>query len=180
MKILMLIDSMNVGGAETHVETLSGELANMGHSVTLASAGGKICKRMARDKIKLVLLPPITPSAEKTVKNSLICRIFTARKILSRLIKKEKPDVVHAHTRRTALLSHAICKALKIPLIVSAHAMLSMKFPKNLLSVWGDGTIAVSEDIKKHLALHGAPVKSIEVIFNGVKLPKGENEKCEK
>ena len=58
--------------------------------------------------------------------------------------------------------------------------MLSMKFTKNLLSVWGDGTIAVSEDIKKHLALHGAPVKSIEVIFNGVKLPKGENEKCEK
>ena len=180
MKILMLIDSMDMGGAETHVEILASELVATGNEITVACAGGKISERMAHGKINFISLPPITSNAPKYSNSSLPCRILFSKRILSRLIKKEKPDIVHAHTRRTAFISQGICKRYKIPLVVTAHAQFSMRFPKNLLSKWGDGTIAVSEDIKNHVALYGARVKRLEIIFNGVKLPKGDVGKCEK
>ena len=41
MKILILIDTLDIGGAESHVEVLATELRYMGHEVIVASAGGK-------------------------------------------------------------------------------------------------------------------------------------------
>ena len=47
-----------------------------------------------------------------------------------------------------------------------------MDFFKKSLSKWGDYTIAVSEDIKKHLIQNGVKSSQITVIYNGVNLPK--------
>jgi hypothetical protein len=52
-----------------------------------------------------------------------------------------------------------------------------MKFPKNLLSKWGDGTICVSEDIKNHLLEYKIASKQLCIIANGVKLPQNTFEK---
>ena len=46
MKILMLIDSLGVGGAETHVETLAQDLATLGCEVVVASSGGAIADKL--------------------------------------------------------------------------------------------------------------------------------------
>ena len=46
MKILILSDSLNVGGAETHIELLANEIYKMGHEVAVASAGGLIQSRL--------------------------------------------------------------------------------------------------------------------------------------
>ena len=52
MKILMLIDSLDVGGAETHVETLALELVKMGCEVSIASNGGKIAQMLEGEGVK--------------------------------------------------------------------------------------------------------------------------------
>ena len=44
MKILMLADKMDIGGAETHIITLIEELIKRGIDVTLVSNGGVYIK----------------------------------------------------------------------------------------------------------------------------------------
>ena len=175
MKILMLIDSLDVGGAESHVEVLATELSAMGHEIIVASAGGVICKRLRRTNVRCVCLPKILKNGQKSGKCSFVCSFFALQSIISRLVRHIKPDVVHAHTRRTAFLVNRVCKTQKIPLIVTAHALFVMNFPKNLLSKWGNQTIVVSEDIKNHLVAHKIPREQISVIANGVKLPTRDN-----
>lgn len=170
MKILLLIDNLCSGGAETHVELLARELSALGHKVCVASAGGEIADKLSRMGIELLHLPfPKNNKKLNTLTAFFHC--FLAQKLLSDYIHHHSPKIIHAHTRKMAFLAHGICKREKIPLIVTAHSKSSMKFPKNILSKWGDGTIAVSLDIKKHLISHGTPADQIKVINNGVCLP---------
>ena len=171
MKILMLIDYLDVGGAETHVEQLSLELASMGHNITVGSAGGAVFEKLKKKGISCVRLPRIsseTPGGEYLFPLHLLRTGGMVRE----LIYRGNFDVVHAHTRRMSFLASRICRSYKIPLVVTAHAKFSMKFPKNLLSGWGDKTVAVSEDIKNHLLKQGVKPNRIFVVENGVKLPK--------
>ena len=68
MKILMLIDSLGVGGAESHVEILATELAKMGHEIIVASAGGVLCKRLRGANVRCVFLPKILKNGQKSLK----------------------------------------------------------------------------------------------------------------
>ena len=51
MKILILTDRLDVGGAETHIALLARELIKDGHEVTVASSGGAIAERLKNSKI---------------------------------------------------------------------------------------------------------------------------------
>lgn len=162
IKILMLIDSLDVGGAETHVETLVRELCALGCKVAVASGGGEVARRLGKSGVRHIRFSGSAPA-------SLFASIFA-------IIARENPDVVHAHTRKTAFCAHFACKALGIPLVMTAHARFSMSEPKKLLSKWGDATIAVSRDIKNHLLLNTRlSPNRITVIENGVKI---ENKLC--
>ena len=174
MKILLLIDALEIGGAETHVELLATELKSMGHEIVVASGGGKIHERLIKNGIQCIRLPKI--EVIDPIGKPLTCKMLYVRQLLrqkravARLIDRINPHIVHAHTRRTAFFTHQICKKHKIPLVVTAHAKFSMKFPKKALSKWGDTTIAVSEDIKNHLVQHGVSPKNIEIVPNGVNI----------
>ena len=173
MKILMLADALDVGGAETHIETLARELKKCGNSVAVASRGGRIAEKMRKSGISHVNLPKTSGKSRKNT--PCVLEIFLDFAKISRVISKNRPDVVHAHTRKTAFLAKPVCRALKIPLIVTAHAKFSMKFPKAALSVWGDRTIAVSEDVARHVASHCAHKNlQISVINNGISLENGQ------
>ena len=174
MKILLLIDSLDVGGAETHVEILAKNLSEAGHKITIASAGGIIYKRLPQKDIKCICLPKILKCRSKRAKIGFACSCLALRDFILRLIEREKPDIVHAHTRRTAFLAHYACKKRKMPLVVTAHALFSISFSKKWLSKWGDCTIAISDDVKNHLTKHGIPHKRIEIVPNGVYLPPKE------
>lgn len=186
MKILMLADTLNTGGAETHIKTLAISLKKLSQGVTVASSGGSVAKQIVKNGVPHRKLPDTNgkyasnfrqcnKSAPK-IENlpfAFVQAVRTSRAI-SRIIESEKPDIVHAHTRRTAFLAKYICRMRKIPLIVTAHASFDMEFPKNILSQWGDGLVCVSEDVKTHLLHHSLSIKlpeDIEIIFNGVNLP---------
>ena len=165
MKILMLIDSLDVGGAESHVETLADGLSALGCEVAVASAWGKTAEKMVKNDIKWLPLPSF---CSKMMPNPI--KIIQIKNLIDRYSKEQAPDIVHAHTRMTALLARPACKKRKIPLVTTAHALFSMKFPKNLLSTWGDATICVSEDIAHHLQKHSpTPPQNVKIIRNGIK-----------
>lgn len=169
MKILMLTSELDVGGAETHIETLCRALKSKGHEVCAASGGGRIAERMAKDGIRHILL-------KKSSKSPL--SLLKAQKAICEIIKKEMPDVVHAHSRQEACFASVACFFLGVPHVTTAHAMFSMTPLKSRLSRWGKGTVAVSEDIKKHLIQRGgADAEKITVIENGVFVPSAPEDR---
>ena len=66
MKIFMLIDAMDVGGAETHVFELSRTLVKMGHDVTVLSTGGRMTKALRDAGVRHIEVPDMTMESGST------------------------------------------------------------------------------------------------------------------
>ena len=160
-----MADGMNAGGAETHVETLARGLMERGHTVSLFSTGGAVADRLFREGIATHTVPRVGRNP---------FRFFAARRRLCRLMRTERFDVLHAHTRMTALISRKICipcgrKREKCVRIVTVHARFRTRPLFRVLSDWGDRTIAVSEDLRAYVAdAYRVPAECVDVIPNGV------------
>ena len=160
MKILMLCDSMDCGGAETHVLTLSSALVARGHEVYVVSRGGRLVKELLRAGVKHLTL-------QFSARSPLSMLSYRAK--LCRLLKKESFDVVHAHSPLTSFLAQSVVTRHKKAFIVTAHAHFSASPLRRRLSRWGNSTIAVSEDIKQYLVKnYSLLANKVTVITNGV------------
>ncbi len=160
MKIIMIANGMDIGGAETHILELSAALCEKGHSVTVASPIGAYTKELRRKGIRTVRMPRF----DGTVRS-----FYAQMKKLFSLCRQVKPDVLHAHTRPGILQSVWIGKIMSIPVVATAHLPFQKETFFERRTQWGDTVLAVSEDIKKHLMLHYAvPDKNIEIIRNGI------------
>ena len=114
MKILMLADRMESGGAETHIAMLTEGLFQRGVDVSLLSEDGTAARRLAEGGIPWRRLHPL--KRDPWV-------LSLARRRLRRLQETERFDVLHAHGRLTAQLLRG-CEGWRgTPLgIVTAHA----------------------------------------------------------
>ena len=155
MKILILADTMDIGGVETHVYELSRALFSMGHRVKIFSDGGRTASLL---KSEAELLECGCSNRLSLMKG--------ASKLLA-VLQSFKPDVVHAHTRKTLFLANSVLKVLPFPLVFTAHAKFSSSRLKAFLTKPPLNTIAVSRDIGKDVKdRFGA--KSVTVIPNGI------------
>lgn len=161
MKILICATRMGIGGAETHVLTISVAAAKRGHRVTVVSAGGAYVAKLAEAGVRHVRLPldKRDPAA-----------ILHCAARLSALAKKENFDVAHAHGRIPAL----VCKILKgkpwfPPLAVTVHGIYD-RFPlPHALTASGERTIAVSEDVAEHcVRQYAMEPHDVTIVRNGV------------
>ena len=160
MKILMLTDKMELGGAETHILTLCSSLIRRGHSVTVVSSGGTLAKGLTAAGARHITLP----LSEKSPRQ--LARAYIG---LSRLIGSGKFDLVHSHARLPSLLASSLAKKNSIPMVCTVHARFSLSSYRKRLSRWGNMSIAVSEDLKQYLAdCHGIPPENVYVIHNGI------------
>ena len=119
MKILILTDKLDIGGAETHIALLARELMENGHEVTVVSAGGAVAERLKSSKITHVSMPLGTHSP---------IRWLILRHKIRKLIRREGFEVAHAHARVPALLIYGV-RRLGCAEIVTVHA----KFRAGLL-----------------------------------------------
>ena len=161
MKILMLIDRMESGGAETHVETLAYELKRRGHEVELISSGGAIADRMERRGVKQYRFSAVGNAVQNFV---------FARRMLKKLVLSERYDIVHAHTRGTALMVRGIAGfGRETASVVTVHAAFEWKLFLEKICYWGEKTIAVSEDLRvRSVDYFDVPPEAITVVPNGV------------
>lgn len=161
MKILMLIDRMESGGAETHVETLTYELKRRGHEVELLSSGGTIADRMERRGVRQYRF---------SIVGNAVQNLTSARRMLKNLVLSEQYDVVHAHTRGTALMMRGIAGFGREPAsVVTVHAAFEWQPFWEKICYWGEKTIAVSEDLRvRSIDFFDIPAEAITVVPNGV------------
>lgn len=163
-KILMATNGMQIGGAETHILELSIELKRMGHDVTVISRGGVYVQELERNGIVHV-------SAPLDSKNFL--KMIKSYQILKRVIKEGNFDIVHAHARIPAFLCGLLKKKLNFRFITTAHWVFNVTKLLQIMTNWGERTIAVSEDIKAYLIEnYGEDPNKITVTINGIDTQK--------
>ena len=94
--------------------------------------------------------------------------------ILQDVIKKEQPDVVHAHARIPGFLCGRLQRSMGFPFVTSCHGVYQVSGALRLLSNWGDRTLAVSEDIRDYLIhQYNIPPQHITLTINGKQVFQG-------
>lgn len=160
MKILMLTDSMENGGAETHVYELSRSLCRLGHRVTVLSRGGAMAEKLRAEGIRHVDVPTLSARGGQ---------LFPSLRAVLAAARKERPTLIHAHTRQTAFLCHLLSPFLSVPAVFTAHARFHEGGAGQLLRLFRGRIIAISEDVRAHLVhAFGMSEDRITVIGNGM------------
>ncbi|HEX9269218.1 MAG TPA: glycosyltransferase [Candidatus Limnocylindria bacterium] len=118
-RILLVCDSLSIGGAERHVIGLAAALRRRGHDVTMAcSIDGPLGHRLADSGIALHAL------ADRLVKRR--ASISYAR-LLDRLIRGRRFDLVHAHMHASAVAAAVISARRNVPLVITEHSEASWR-----------------------------------------------------
>lgn len=159
MKILFLADRLENGGAETHIETLACGLAARGHEVTVLSAGGRVADRLKACGIRCIWDRPLGRSP---------LRFLLGLLFLRRLLRRERFDILHAHTRARGALLGCLSPRFGVR-VFTCHAARCGALTR--LACRGSAVIAVSEDLREGLLrCHAVPAEAITVIPNGIEL----------
>jgi len=131
-KILMALNSFNIGGAETHVLELCKGLKENNYNVCVASGGGLLVGQLSKAGIKHFTLPLHT--------NNPIS-MYVSYHMLYEIIKQEHINIIHAHARIPAFLCGILQKRMDFFLVTTVHYNFKTSFPLNILSNWGDSAL---------------------------------------
>lgn len=170
MKIIQVIPSFDLAGAEIMCENLIYALAKLGHEVVAVSLYDRktaISKRLEKKNIKVYYLgkkPGFDISIYKKIKN---------------IFKSESPDVVHTHLYVTKYV-FPVAKKLKIKVIHTVHSVaqyentkLSRKLNKIYFKNGSAVPVALSKKIQATIVdEYGLESDFVPVIFNGIDLGK--------
>ena len=155
MNILMALSQLEITGAEVYATTIADELIERGNKVYIVS--DTLTTPTKAEYIKL-----------EFNKRSLIKRIEHI-KFLYKLIKEKDIQIVHAHSRASSWSCQVACKLAGIPLITTTHGRQPIHFSRKLIKAFGDYSIAVCENIKKHMVNDiGFSENKTSVILNPV------------
>lgn len=153
LHICMITSSLDIGGAETHIITLSRQLAKLGHKVTIISSGGS-------------LVAPFPGIRHLTLPLNDKKEFFFCLLVLRAHFKHAHYDVIHTHARYPAFLCR-LCGAS--PLVSTAHWPFYTGHLLGKLPVWGKKILAVSPDIAAYLGSeYHIPEKDILLTVNGI------------
>ena len=161
MKILMLTAALDSGGAETHILELAHALTKNSHQIVVASSGGRIAEQLENEGISHINIPLHSKKPH---------HLFSSLLRLRALIKTQKFDVIHVHSRISAFLCKLLLRKQRSPCVVSTvHARFASGPLKRRFSFWGRSAIAVSEDLRDFLSsVYGVPYDNITVIPNAI------------
>ncbi len=164
MKIMHLLPSLSSGGVEQVVLELCQGLTEKGVECVVVSAGGPMVAMIEATGARH-LTRPIGKKSLKT---------FMQVGKMVRLLKEERPDILHLHSRVPAWVGYLAARrlpaAIRPHVITTFHGFHSVNFYSAIMAK-GDRVIAVSECMKEHI-LQQYPgkvePKNIYVIPNSV------------
>jgi len=157
MNILLVCHTKSYGGIESQLVLLSRELVKRGDNVMLAAPQGSwlFDKCLREEKIRCVHTPF----------HGLFDPI--SHLLLIYFIYRFDIDIVHSHTRRSSFYGAVASKITGRKSVSTVHSLHTWKqFNLN------NKIIAVSEAVKNYLIEKNIDPKKIEVIYNGVPVPK--------
>lgn len=137
MNILMALSQKELTGAESYACTLGDQLTQRGHIVrfvsdTLTLTPHGRCYRLAFNK------------------RSLLRRLWHIVYLIW-LLRREKIQLVHAHSRAARWSCRIACFLLRIPLVTTIHGRQPIHSSSQQRPMLGDAVIAVCEALAEHM-----------------------------
>ncbi len=114
MKILYVITRAERGGAQVHVLNLLAHLPSGCSAVLATGENGFLCDEAAKLGVAVHFVPELTRAIHPF-------KDFRALLAIARLIRRETPDVVHAHTSKAGVLSRFAARLTGTPVVFTAH-----------------------------------------------------------
>jgi len=157
IKILYLVKTMDVGGAERFTLNLARHIATKGAVITVASTGGIFVEGLQKNGIKHIGLK------NRPEINNIIPLAIE----LLRIIREDNYSIIHCQHRIFIFILQFICNR-KFILFYTAHNVFNDLFQK---IIFPDVTVAVSQTIKLNLlSTSYIPENKIKLINNGVEI----------
>lgn len=125
IKILLLMNQLGIGGAENMVYNLAKKLIAMEADVQIVCCGSKLNNAL-ESKIESV--------CNVTYLNLNGRVTFQSYWTVLRELKRQKPDVIHAHLGGVVFAA-PLSILLKIPLVITAHTRPDVAFSKKIVPV---------------------------------------------
>jgi len=200
MKILMLgweFPPKNVGGLGTACYGLTKALSKKGVDVFFVLPGDPGKKynflKIISSHVEVVnspLIPYVEPLSGKTIFNlpKEVDKFALGVRMISRRLKKEGMNLIHAHDWMTFRAGIAAKEELNVPLVIHIHSTEIDRSGGNpnpyVYNIEKEGMekadmiIAVSNFTKKRITEnYGIPEDKIRVLYNAIDLPGGETIK---
>jgi glycosyltransferase involved in cell wall biosynthesis len=161
-RVLHLTTHLNIGGITSYIKLITREMQKSGYEFYVGSSGGTQEPYLEKNRVKLLRLNIRT-------KSEISPKVFLVIKPLIAFIKKEKIDVIHAHTRVTQILSWWVQRFTGIPYVSTCHGFYKNRLGRRLIPGWGNRVIAISKPVEDSLTKQFRinPEKTITV-FNAI------------
>lgn len=158
--VLMLINTLGVGGAERYVVTVANWLVEQGTTVVVASSGGDLVS---------ALDPRVShrTCALRKVRADLPLAVAEVRALVEELA----PAAIVANSLITTWIGRLASAERRVAVVNIAHGWPAERYARvgPLLRV-ADQVVAVSPDVRDKLVAAGLPAERCTVIQNGVDL----------
>jgi D-inositol-3-phosphate glycosyltransferase len=183
---LAAIGGVDAGGQNVHVAELAAGLVRCGHSVAVYTRRDDpdLAERLTTSAGYEVVHVPAGPPAPVS-KDELWPHMAAFADRLTEMLKFQRPDLVHAHFWMSAWASAAAAARLGLPLLITFHALGTVKrryqgpsdtSPLNRIRVEtavaaaADCIVATASDEVRELALMGVESSKVAVVPCGVDL----------
>ncbi|MBI3315531.1 MAG: glycosyltransferase family 4 protein [Candidatus Omnitrophica bacterium] len=174
LKVLHLTTHLNIGGITSYISQLGAAMVKKGHTVAVLSSGGELEPLLREKGLKVFRLPIRTKSV-------LHPKLFFALPKIIRLVKEERVDLLHAHTRVTQTLAFFVTLFTKVPYLSTAHGFYKRRLGRRFFPSWGKRVIAVSPLVAEELEkTHQVPRARIRIVFNAIDIPEYRKRLLEK
>lgn len=162
IKILRIIARLNIGGPTIHVSLLTAKLNDAEYQSTLVAGSieeneGDMSYYAAQRGVTPVILPELSRSLNPLRDLRTLWQLW-------RVIRREKPDVVHTHTAKAGFVGRWAAKLAGVPVIVHTfhgHVFEGYFGPrKTQLFIWleqvtsriSDSILTLTEGLRRELA----------------------------
>ncbi len=144
MKVIQILPELNAGGVELCTLELSNLLAGRGHESIVISNGGRLVAELESSGARHVAMP--------VHRKSLASLLQVAP--LRRLLTREKPDILHIHSRVPGWLAwlawRGMDAATRPRLVSTVHGFYSVNRYSAVMTR-GERVIAVSHSIRRYI-----------------------------
>lgn len=116
LRILMVLDQLNIGGTETHTLALTRELMRQGVKIVIASKNGKMLETFIGLGCPIYEIDFVNQQFEPNTK-----QYPELLQQLSSIIESEQIDIIHAHQFPSGKIAKQAADKYGIPFVFTAH-----------------------------------------------------------
>lgn len=151
MKILMLVDNLDIGGIETYIMSVSKSMIDIGYDIIICTQGGMYINEFKKNGIKVFVVE------------------FKKEKLIN-IINSEKVDIIHCHMKKGMILCSDLYDSIKTPYIITLHGLFYNSYELNYSCLKAAHIIVVSIPIKKMLLseMKYSIENKVSVIYNTI------------